>query len=57
MRFARDKCNRVWEDILLGFISAQENVYVHLNGVRIKVKKDYAEVDFWVSTVDDEKVL
>ena len=47
----------MWEDILLGFISAQENVYVHLNGVRIKVKKDYAEVDFWVSTVDDEKVL
>jgi len=32
-------------------------VYAQLNGVRIKIKKDYAEMDFWVSTVDDEKVL
>lgn len=57
LRFAREKCNRVWEDILLGFISAEEKVYAQLNGVRVKVKKDYAEMDFWVSTVDDEKVL
>ena len=42
---------------MLGFISAKEEVYGKLNGVRIKVKKDYAEMDFWLSTVDDEDTL
>lgn len=57
LRFTRDKCDRLWEDILLGFISAQESILEGVNGVRIKVKKDYAEMDFWVSSVDDEKRL
>lgn len=41
----------------MGFISAKEEVYKYLNGVRVKVKKDFAEIDFWLSQVDDEKVL
>jgi translation initiation factor 4E len=53
LRFERPKCDRLWEDILLGFISAQPHVYEHLNGIRIKVRKDFAEIDFWLSTVDD----
>jgi hypothetical protein len=57
LRFARDKCNRLWEDILLAYISAKDDVYSQLNGMRIKIKKDYAEIDFWVGTVDDEKAL
>lgn len=41
----------------MGFISAKDQVYEHLNGIRIKVKKDFAEIDFWVSKVDDEKMM
>ena len=57
LRFERPKINRLWLDILLGFISAKPNVLEHLNGIRIKVKKDFAEIDFWLSKVDDEKLL
>jgi hypothetical protein len=57
LRFERIKCNRLWEDVLLGFISAKEEVYDNVNGIRIKVKKDFAEIDFWMRNVDDEKVL
>jgi translation initiation factor 4E len=57
LRFKKSQSNRVWEDILLGLISGKEEVYNKLNGVRIKVKKDYAEMDFWLSTVDDEALL
>ena len=41
----------------MAFITANEDVYKYLNGVRVKVKKDFAEIDFWLSEVDDEKVL
>jgi translation initiation factor 4E len=57
LRFDRAKSNRMWEDILLGFVSAKADVYANLNGIRIKVKKDFAEIDFWVSTVDDDELL
>ena len=57
LRFEKLKSDRLWEDILLGFVSAQSHIYNHLNGLRIKVKKDFAEIDFWLSEVDDEKVL
>lgn len=57
LRFSREHCDRLWEDILLGFISAEEKLHSELNGLRMKLKKDYAEIDFWVSTVDDDKVL
>ena len=41
----------------MGYISADKKVHEKLNGVRIKVKKDFAEIDFWLSEVDDEEVL
>lgn len=40
LRFEKGKCNRVWEDILLGVVSGKSDVYANLNGVRLKVKKD-----------------
>lgn len=57
LRFEKSKSNRVWEDILLSYISAKAVIYEEMNGVRIKIKKDYAEIDFWVSRLDDEQIL
>jgi hypothetical protein len=57
LRFEKSKCNRLWEDVLLGFISAKPEVHYHLNGIRIKIRKDYSEIDFWLNTINDEKVL
>lgn len=53
LRFEKAKINRLWQDILLGFISSKAEIQEHLNGVRIKVKKDFAEIDFWFDKVDD----
>lgn len=53
LRFEKAKINRLWQDILLGFISSKVEIQEHLNGVRIKVKKDFAEIDFWFDKVDD----
>jgi hypothetical protein len=39
---------------LLGFVSAGSDTYSYLNGIRLKVKKDFAEIDFWISNVEDE---
>lgn len=57
LRFERAKCNRLWEDILLGFVSAGKEVLAFLNGIRLKVRKDFTEVDFWVRDVQDEKAI
>jgi len=57
LRFEKSKCNRLWEDILLGFISAKAEVYSHLNGIRIKIRKDFSEIDFWLNKIDDDKIL
>jgi hypothetical protein len=41
----------------LGYISAKPAIYAYLNGIRIKIRKDLAEIDFWVGKMDDEKIL
>ena len=41
----------------MGYISAEKKVHEKLNGIRMKIKKDYAEIDFWLSSVDDEEML
>jgi translation initiation factor 4E len=57
LRFEKAKCNRLWEDILLGYISASKDVFALVNGIRLKVRKDFTEIDFWVGDVEDEKGL
>lgn len=57
LRFEKSKCNRLWEDILLGFVSATKEIFELVNGIRLKVRKDFTEIDFWVRDVQDEKGL
>jgi hypothetical protein len=42
---------------LLGFISASPETFKEVNGIRIKARKDFAEIDFWVRNVEDEQIL
>ena len=56
LRFEKGKVNRLWEDILLGFLATKGD-HKELNGLRMKIKKDYAEIDFWLSHIDDEALL
>ncbi len=57
MRFEKTKSDRLWEDILLGYISASKETFNNLNGIRMKIRKDYAEIDFWMKNVDDQDLL
>lgn len=57
LRFEKSKCNRLWEDILLGYVSSKADTFAYLNGIRLKVKKDFTEIDFWLGNVEDEKIL
>jgi hypothetical protein len=57
LRFEKSKSDRLWEDILLGYISASKETFNNLNGIRMKIRKDCAEIDFWVKNVEDEVLL
>lgn len=40
LRFEKDKCDKVWEDIVLGFVAkCIEGECKNINGVRSKIKK------------------
>lgn len=58
LRFEKDKCNRVWEEMLLSYIGSEKEVVENINGIRIKIRKDgAAEIDVWVSDVYNEEQL
>ena len=42
---------------MLGFVSATKEIFELVNGIRLKVRKDFTEIDFWVPDVQDEKGL
>ena len=55
LRFDKEHSNKVWEDILLGFVvrNLKENVMV--NGLRLKIKKNFATVEVWISDANNEE--
>ena len=42
---------------MLGYISGDDRIFKELNGIRLKTKKDFVEIDFWMSVVEDESIL
>lgn len=40
----KPRANKMWEDVLLAFITAKE-VAAPINGIRLKIKKDVAHID------------
>jgi translation initiation factor 4E len=38
------KANKMWEDVLLSFITAQD-IAAPINGLRLKIKKEVAHID------------
>lgn len=49
LRFEKEKCDKVWEDILLGFVAKNVGECQSINGVRSKTKKDVQIAEIWVS--------
>lgn len=53
LRFEKSKVNRLWEDVLLALISAKAETLAEISGVRVKVRKELAEIDFWVGSAEE----
>ena len=55
LRFAKDKSDKVWEDILLAFVAANTSKFEFVNGIRFKIRKTLLVIEVWVSDVQQEK--
>lgn len=53
LKFERDKVNKVYEDIILGFVALNTKEESLINGIRLKLKKD-AIIEVWISDASDE---
>ena len=42
---------------MLGVVAAKAQLWHDFNGVRLKVRKDFVEIDFWLAAVQDEQLL
>jgi hypothetical protein len=54
LMFEKAKSDRVWEDLLLSFISDSSEDAHNINGIRLKIRKDIASVEVWVSVKVEE---
>ena len=57
LKFQKDKCNRIWENVLIALIRSTPEQVKKINGVRIKIRKDNAEIDVWVAQTHSEEEL
>lgn len=55
LRFDRAQSDKVWEDILLGFVVRSLKEDPMVNGLRLKVRKSVLSVEVWVREVGEEK--
>lgn len=49
----KQKANRMWEDVLLSFVTAPKDAEA-VNGIRLKIKKDVAHIDVWTGEFEDQ---
>lgn len=54
LMFEKGKSDRIWEDLLLAFISDGSEIAKNINGIRLKIRKDIASVEVWVKVKVEE---
>jgi hypothetical protein len=47
--FDKNKSDRIWEDLLLAFISDSSDDVKSINGIRLKIRKDIASIEIWIA--------
>lgn len=47
--FDKSKSDRIWEDILLFFLTLESKDSKFINGIRLKIGKVAASIEVWVS--------
>lgn len=56
VKLKKNKSSRNWEDIILMFISPSNTYSKEINGVRLKVKERFDEVELWVVRMEEERI-
>lgn len=46
LMFDKHKADRLWEDALIALITSNNEL---INGIRLKIRKDIASIEVWVS--------
>ena len=49
IRIDKKKSNKLWENAVLSLISPNSTCFKSINGVRIKIKEKFDEVEIWAS--------
>jgi hypothetical protein len=52
--FDKNKSDRIWEDLLLAFISDSSDDVKSINGIRLKIRKDTASIEIWIAFKPNE---
>lgn len=56
IKIKKVKSSRSWEDLILMFISPSNTYFKEINGVRLKVKEKFDEVELWVGQMEEERI-
>jgi hypothetical protein len=49
LMFEKNKSDRIWENLLLAFVSDSSEDAKSINGIRLKIRKDIASIEIWIS--------
>ena len=57
MRINKQKTNRLWENSTFSLISPKNRYIDTMNGIRIKIRDNYDEIELWMNkgVMDKEK--
>lgn len=57
LMFDKHRADRLWQDALIALITSKSDLSKLINGVRLKIRKDIASIEVWVSiTPTSDKV-
>lgn len=56
VKLKKTKSSRNWEDLILMFISPNNTYSKEINGVRLKVKEKFDEVELWVVKMEEDRI-
>lgn len=55
MRFEKAKSDKIWEDLVLGFVALNVNGNDIINGIRSKIRKEVQSIEVWFPNIGNEE--
>jgi len=54
LRFEKAKSDKIWEDLVLGFVALNANGNNIINGIRSKIRKEVQSIEVWFPNIENE---